>query len=252
MNGFLQYAEGNTIMHRLNPLTKLILSFFLCMSSFLSSSHIFLVGLICLNLLIAAAGGIAGHALRMLKGLVKLSILIFLLQLLFIRAGNPYPLPFGIVITDTGLNIATLVVLRLLGATMPLALMLSLTKMNDLSNVLVDRLHIPYRYAFALTTALRFIPIFAEEMQCIMEAQTSRGVEFDTKNIFKRLRLLLPLCVPLLIASVKKIESGAISAELRGFGLRDQNRKRKSLPLYAGDFCFSAASVLVLAVSLFI
>ena len=60
-----------------------------------------------------------------------------------------------------------------------------------------------------------------------MEAQTARGVEFDTKNFMKKLRLLLPLCVPLLISSVRKIDGAAISTELRGFHLRKRNSSYK-------------------------
>ena len=97
--------------------------------------------------------------------------------------------------------------------------MLTVTRLPDLTRALVRTLHIPYRYAFAFTTAIRFIPILARDMAAVIEAQTARGVELDG-NLFQRLRLLLPLCVPLLVSSVRKIESGAISAELRGFNLR--------------------------------
>lgn len=250
MNGFLEYAEGNSVFHKLNPLTKLILALLLCISSFLSSNLFFLLGLIGLNLIIAFSAGIGRRALKMLLGLINLSVLIFLLQVLFIRVGTPYPLPFGIRITDTGLSIGALVVLRLIGATMPLALMLSLTKISDLSRTLTDRLRIPYRYVFALTTALRFVPLFSQEMQRIMEVQTSRGVAFDTRNILKKIRLILPLCIPLLVSSVQKIETEAISAELRGFHLREQLPPRPAAPLHSCDFCMSALSVAVLAASI--
>ena len=60
----------------------------------------------------------------------------------------------------------------------------------------MEKLHIPYRYAFTFSTALRFVPVFSQEMNAIMEAQTARGVEYDTRNPFKKLKLMLPLCVP--------------------------------------------------------
>jgi energy-coupling factor transport system permease protein len=106
---------------------------------------------------------------------------------------------------------------------MPLAIVLSATKMSDISNVSVQKLGIPYKYTFVLITAIRFIPIFSDEMAGIVEAQTARGVEFDTKNFLKKIKLLLPLCVPLLISSVRKIDGSAISAELRGFNLRTRD-----------------------------
>jgi energy-coupling factor transport system permease protein len=68
-------------------------------------------------------------------------------------------------------------------------------------------------------------------MEAIMEAQIARGVDFDTKNFFKKIRLLLPLCVPLLVSSVRRIEEGAISAELRGFNFRTPSSGYKRYPL---------------------
>jgi energy-coupling factor transport system permease protein len=183
----------------------------------------------------------------LLKTLAKFSVFIFLLQVLFVRGGNAIiTLPFNFSITDEGIYLAFLVSLRLLAATMPLALMLSITQMNDLSNVLVLRLGIPYKYAFTLTTAMRFIPIFAGEMSGIMEAQASRGVELDTKNFCKKMRLILPLCVPLLITSVKKIEGSAIAAEIRGFNLRTKNSCYKRYPIGKNDIMVVLVSVLLL------
>lgn len=58
-------------------------------------------------------------------------------------------------------------VLRLMGAALPLTIMLTVTKMTDLSNCLVKILHVPYKYDFTLTTAMRFIPIFMNEMSAV-------------------------------------------------------------------------------------
>jgi energy-coupling factor transport system permease protein len=112
-----------------------------------------------------------------------------------------------------GVMFSLLFVLRMIAATLPLAIMLSVTQVSDLSGMLVEKLHVPYKYVFAMTTSMRFIPIFAAEAADIMAAQTSRGVDFDTKNFLRKIRLILPLCVPLLLSSVERIDRGAISAE---------------------------------------
>ena len=92
--------------------------------------------------------------------------------------------------------------------------MLAVTKLNDLANACVEVLHIPYKYAFTFTTALRFVPVFTQEMNAIMEAQTARGVQFDTRNPFKKMSLMLPVCIPLLVTSVGKTDATALAAEL--------------------------------------
>ncbi len=221
MNGFLDYVPGLSPLHRLNPLSKLVLSLVLCICCFVSDNHFYILGIIGLNLLLSASAGIIKRAVRMLVALLKFSLVLFIVQVLFIRDGTVlFTLPLNIPITDKGVLFSLLFVLRLLAATMPLAMMLSVMQMSELSGVLVEKLYIPYKYAFGLTTAIRFIPIFMAEASDIMMAQTARGVEFDTKNFFKKVRLILPLCVPLLISSVKRIDRGAISAELRGFNCR--------------------------------
>ncbi|NLM96216.1 MAG: energy-coupling factor transporter transmembrane protein EcfT [Halanaerobiaceae bacterium] len=221
MRSFFDYIPGNSFLHRLNPLSRIFLSFMISIACFSSKSHLFLLLMILLNLVLAALAGILNRGMELLKNLSKFSVFIFVLQVLFVRRGEVLlEMPFNIIITEDGISTAIIIVLRLIGATMPLALMLSITQMNDLSNILVVKLKIPYKYAFAFTTALRFIPIFASEMSAIIEAQVSRGVQLDTKNIFKKTRLILPLCLPLLITSMKKIEGSAISAEIRGFYLR--------------------------------
>ncbi|MDF2986736.1 MAG: ABC-type cobalt transport system, permease component CbiQ [Eubacterium sp.] len=253
MKGMLEYAQGDTIIHRLNPLTKMLLAFLLCLSSFVSSYIMMAVGIIVLNIIIAGLAGIVNKAFSLLKTLLKIGVILFLLQIFFIRTGNVLlDLPFNLIITDIGLKFSVLLVLRLVGATMPLVLMLTVTKMSDLTNVFVQKLHIPYKYTFAFITALRFIPIFENEMNGIIEAQTARGVEFDTKNPVKKLRLVLPLCVPLLISSVKRIEGSAISAELRGFNVRKKNSGYKRYYFKGADYLAMLVSVAALLVSSFI
>ena len=96
----------------------------------------------------------------------------FILQVLFIQQGVPYFEVIGIRITDFGVRTAYMVVLRLLNATIPLSLMLMVTRLTDLSNALVVHWGLPYQYAFTITTALHFIPVFFNDMQTISEAQT--------------------------------------------------------------------------------
>lgn len=244
MKGFLAYIPGDSPLHRLDPRTKLLLSLLICVACFSGDSLLFLCAMIAVDLAIGAIGGIMGPALRLLRGLIRLSIFLFLLQVLFVQSGTVLlPLPFGLGITDDGLLTAARVALRLIGATLPLSLLISMTKLTDLSNALVDGCRIPYRYAFAVTSAIRFVPTFAADLQAIMEAQTARGVEFDTRNPFKKVALVLPLCVPLLISSVSRTDRAAIAAELRGFNLRGRGSAYRRCRLGSRDAIAIAVGV---------
>ena len=81
-----------------------------------------------------------------------------------------------------------------------------------------------------------------------MEAQTARGIEFDRGGIANKIRLMVPLCVPLLVSSVRKTNSAAIAAEVRGFNLRTRTSGYKEYPIRAAD-CAVVAIVLLLLVA---
>lgn len=119
-----------------------------------------------------------------------------------------------------------------------------------LENFGVDRTEIPRRIDEALgdvgIAPLRHRAI--DSLSGIMEAQTARGVAFDTKNPFKKLGLILPLCMPLLISSVGRIHDTAAAAEMRGFTLRTRESQSRRYTFKSGDlFAALIAAALVAA-----
>ena len=226
MNKLFQYVPGNSVIHRLNPVTKIFLSIVICAAAIVTDKLWFLGALLVVDLLIGVIAGVANRTWSIFRGLLKIAVFLFILQILVIRKGTPV---FWI-ITDEGLLTAAKVVLRLMIVCIPLALVLAVTKISDLTNALVKVLHLPYPYAFTLSTAIRFIPQFLEEMSGIMEAQTARGVEFDKARGLKKISMILPLCAPLLISSVRRTDMTAAAAEIRGFRLRTRASGYKQYP----------------------
>ena len=214
MVNVIDYVPGATVLHRLNPVAKLGLAAGIIVATFLADTFPLLVGLLVLTLVLGAYAGVLKNLLSLLKLLVPLAVVMLLLQTAFVREGDPVVAWM----TIEGLVTGGKACLRLLGVALPLILMLTVTKLNDLANACVEVLHVPYRYAFTFTTALRFVPVFSQEMNAIMEAQTARGVEYDTKNPIKKIKLMLPLCVPLLVSSVGKTDATALAAEPEGAG----------------------------------
>ena len=239
MTSVIDYIPGTSLLHRLNPVTKLALAAGIILATFLGDTYPLLIALLALTFALGAYARAAGGLVSLSKLMVPLSLIMLVLQTAFIRTGNPVALW----VTTDGLVTGTKAALRLLGVALPLILMLTVTKLNDLANAVVEVLHVPYRYAFTFTTALRFVPVFSQEMNAIMEAQTARGVEYDTKNSLKKIQLMLPLCVPLLVSSVGKTDATALAAEQRGFYLRTRESSYKRYPMAAADYAVLAASV---------
>ena len=243
MLNIIDYIPGDTLLHRLNPVAKLALAAAIVVATILASAYPALLGLLVLTFALAAYAGVAKRLAVLLKVLVPATLIMLLLQVALIRTGEPVFL----FVTDEGLITGTKVALRLLGVALPLVLMLLVTKPTDLANACVEKLHIPYKYAFTFTTALRFVPVFSQEMNAIMEAQTARGVEYDTKNPVRKLQLMLPLCVPLLISSVGRTDATALAAEERGFYLRTRESSYKRYPFAVRDFATFAVCVALVA-----
>lgn len=251
MKGFLDYLDGDSILHKMHPLIKLLVSFLICAAAFCSENYYYLAGIIIFNLLMGVTGngksncGLFKRTVGLLKGLFKMSLFLFVLQVLVIRRGNVIVPVIGL--TDEGIKTGLLIVLRLTAATLPLSILISVTNLNDLSNTLVKTLHIPYKYAFTFTSAIRFIPVFSAEMSGIIESQKARGVDFEIRNPFKKIGMIIPLCFPLLISSVRKIESTATAAELRGFYLRTRESCSKKYVLHFFDILFVLIGAALLA-----
>lgn len=239
MVNVIDYVPGATVLHRLNPVAKLALASGIIIATFLAASYPALVGLLVITLALGAYAGVFSRLASLLKVLLPLAAIMLVLQMIFVQGGERL---VGFV-TSEGLVTGSKACLRLLGVALPLVLVLTVTKLTDLANACVEILHVPYRYAFAFTTALRFVPLFGQEMNAIMEAQTARGVEYDTKNPIKKLQLMLPLCIPLLISSVGKTDATALAAEQRGFYLRTRESSYKRYPLQALDFAAIAVAV---------
>ena len=235
MVNVIDYMPGDTLLHRLNPVIKLGLAATIIIGIFLSDTYVALLGFLALTLALGAYAGVVDRLLALLKLLIPLALIMLVLQLAFMRDGNVV----WSFVTDEGLITGTKACLRLLGVALPLILMLMVTKLNDLANACVEVLHVPYRYAFTFTTALRFVPVFGQEMNAIMEAQTARGIEYDTKNP----KLMLPLCVPLLISSVGKTDATALAAEQRGFYLRTRASSYKRYPIKGLDIAILIVSI---------
>ena len=250
MEGFLEYVPGNSVLHRLNPVAKLAAAVIFAIACFCADSLLLLGVLLAAGLVLAASCGMVRQVVGLMKAVLAFSLLLAVLLVLTTPTGLPLlGLPWGYVGTGS-LRAATAMVLRLEAAAIPLFLVFYVTKLTDLSNALCQTLGVPYRYAFAFTSTVRFIPVFMNDMRAIMEAQTARGVEFDTGGLVKKVRLMVPLCVPLLVQSVRKTNSAAIAAEARGFALRTRESGFKRYQLTAADAAALAASLalVVLAV----
>lgn len=249
MGSVFSYVPGSSFFHKLSPLTMFAAAFIVCIAAAASTSALFILALIVALLACSAVAGVFRQSAKLVLGLGSIALIALVLQVFFVRTGAVYAQAGPLLVTSGGVSSGILVVLKVVCMVLPLSLAFMVAPVNALANELVSKCRLPYKYAFAATTAIRFIPLFMQEMSQIMEAQKARGVRFDTRNVFRKVALTVPLAVPLLVDSVKRTDAIAIGAELRGFSLRGRNSAYRTYPFGVRDAVFALACIVVLALA---
>ena len=218
-----QYLPGESFIHKLDPRTKIIISLMFIVSLFIVNKF---VGYIIVVAFLSAIIINAKIPLSfILKGLKPIFILILITSVLniFMTKGTEDTLifQFGFLnIYDEGLRIAIFMTLRLVFLIVGTSLLTLTTSPIELTDG-IERLLRPigkelaHELAMMMTIALRFIPTLTEETDKIMKAQQARGADFETGNIIKRAKSLIPILVPLFISSFRRADELAMAMEAR-------------------------------------
>jgi len=231
---FGQYANIDTFLHKLHPLTKLLGLIVFIVTTFLYANfYVYLAQFIVLCVLLALCRVPVQIILRNLWNIRYLLLLLFIFNVVFIRDGTPLWQwgIFGLYPDAIALTV-NLVMRVLLLTTYTLAFTLT-TNPLDLATALTDLFSFmgngAYIFGMILAIALRFIPTLQSEAQKIMKAQTSRGAHFSEGTILQRARDLITLLIPLLVISFSRADTLAIAMELRGYNPNEPRTQFRQL-----------------------
>lgn len=211
------YVPGNSGLHRLHPLTKLALTgLFLALAATVPIIHLLISAFVLLLLPFAAWGRILGLYLRStLIVVLPFAISLAVIQGFF-SGGQTELFHIGrFTYTLEGLIAGETVAARIL-LTMGGAFLLMLSTRPDHLMLALSQRGLPNSLAYIVLTALQIFPRFQDQARIILEAQQSRGLETKV-NVFKRMRLLVPLSGPLILSSILDVEERAMALEARAF-----------------------------------
>ena len=253
-----QYFPGNSVIHRLDPRTKLIMLVVYIVALFLAKSWIsYAVMLVFLLATIKISTIPAKSIIRGMKPLVMILVFTGVLNLFFTQEGTVL-VDLGIItITTGGLQRAIFMVVRILMlitgtflltyTTSPISLTDGLESlMNPLKKIKVP----VHELSMMMCIALRFIPTLIEETDKIMCAQKARGADFENGSLMERAKALIPILVPLFIGAFRRADELATAMECRCYQGGEGRTKMKLLRYHRNDFtAFGIGAVLVAAVS---
>ena len=217
-----QYFPGNSLIHRLDPRTKILFTLLYIVTIFLCKWVVsYGLTLAVLLVLIAISRVKAKVFLKGMKPVVFIVVFTAILNL-FYTSGNVL-WSFGFLkITEEGLWKAAFMVLRIL-MLIACTLLLTYTTSPILLTDGLERLLRPlkkvnfpvHELAMMMSIALRFIPTLIQETDKIISAQKARGADFDSGNLMQKAKALIPILIPLFISSFRRAEELAIAMECR-------------------------------------
>ena len=237
-----QYFPGKSFIHRIDPRVKLVLTFVYIVALFLAKG-ILTYGLM-LGWLVTAAATSRIPARMFFKGLRPLIFIIIFTGLLniFYTEGRVLGEWWIFRVTVEGLIMAGRMILRIMMLVTGTFLLTYTTSPIQLTDALertlgpLKKIRVPvHELAMMMTIALRFIPTLIEEADKIMNAQRARGADFDSGNVIRRARALIPLLVPLFVSAFRRAEDLATAMECRCYHGGEGRTRLRVLVMRASD-----------------
>ena len=252
-----QFFPGSSLIHRLDPRTKIILTLLFIVAVFLASTPLaFALLLLTLTLIIALSKISFRVILKGIKPIIIVLIFTAIINVFMVKADSAPLVDFWIIkIYREGIIRAAFMALRviilILGTSTLLTYTTSPISLTDGIESLLSPLkllHVPvHLFAMMMTIALRFIPTLVEETEKIINAQKSRGADFNSGSLVKRAKALIPIIIPLFVSSFKRAEELATAMECRCYR-GDKNRtKMVKLTFAFRDFVWLFVMLLLLS-----
>ncbi|MBE7060957.1 MAG: energy-coupling factor transporter transmembrane protein EcfT [Clostridiales bacterium] len=235
---FGQYFPSHSFVHKMDARIKILAVIAYMVAVFMVQSYQFLGFALCL-LFVIVATAVARvpffRVLKSIKGIMFFIVLSAVLQLFFNKGGSVVVEWKFITITDKGLLNAGFIIARIALIVLGASLLTLTTSPVEIADG-IESLMYPlkwikfpvHEFALIMSIALRFIPTLLDETDRIIKAQKARGANFESGNVFKRAKALIPVLIPLLISSFRRADELADAMDARCYsGSKNRTRYKK-------------------------
>ncbi len=251
-----KFRKISSVVHNLDPRIKFFFVIVLFVMAILFTKLLALVVLFFIPLPFVIMARVKQQWLRSLRGAAFLAVFIFAVNFLF---GYLYPSSVQQITGPVNTHAEYLVLFeRAAAMTLRFVVLISsfsvffLTTSPDHLGLALQQSRIPYEFCFAFTTAVRFVPVLADEAQTIMDAQKARGLELERGNFLKRVRNYIPVLIPLIVNAIRRSLELAEAMESRAWGASEKRTNLYMLRLKRADYILGIISVLMLIVAFYV
>ena len=241
----LKFRRVYSPIHNLDPRMKFVYVCAVFVAAILFGEIIPLIALFLMPIPFVLLAGVQREWLRSLRGAAFLAAFIFIVNI----ASNFFT--SGYVLTAVAVETAAAMTLRFVVLVESFSVFF-LTTSPDHLGLALEQTRVPYEFAFAFTTAVRFVPVLAEEAQTIMDAQKARGLELEKGGFLKRIRNYVPVLIPLIVSAIRRSLELAEAMESRAWGATKKRTNLYALKLHRGDFALLAITIGVLAIAIYV
>ena len=246
-----QYYQGDSLIHKLDPRVKLVATMGFILSLFLINNiYGYMIAALFLGVTIFLSRVPFPYIIKGMRAIIFLLILTSAFNL-FLTPGEAVVAFWKLKITKEGIKLAVLMAVRLIFLIIGSSLMTLTTTPNHLTDGMekllrpLKKVRVPvHEISMMISIALRFIPILAEETDKIMKAQMARGADFETGNIIKRAKAMVPILVPLFVSSFRRANDLAQAMEARCYSGGEGRTKMKPLAYEKRDILAYAILIL--------
>lgn len=256
------YLPGNSLLHRLDPRAKLLSLFIIITALFLVKTF---NGMLFFVIFLAFAFFSTNlpwrYFLRGLKPILYIVLFTLVLHFFFTKGGQVFWRFSVLTIEERGVYLGLFMTLRLILLVVT-TLLVTLTTSPIAFADGIEFLLRPLRFlkvpgheiAMMMTIALRFIPTLMEESDKIRKAQMARGADFESGNVFRRVKNLVPLLVPLFVGAFRRADDLAVAMESRCYRGGENRTKMRQQQITALDYlgvltaCSIAAAIVLTGV----
>jgi energy-coupling factor transport system permease protein len=241
----LRFRKVYSPIHNLDPRIKFAYVISIFVVAILFSQIIPLLLLFLLQVPFVLLAKVQRQWLRSLRGAAFLAVLIFVINVATTFFTSGYTITFPSIESAASLTLRFVVLVESFSV-------FFLTTSPDHLGLALEESRVPYEFAFAFTTAVRFVPVLAEEAQTIMDAQKARGLELEKGGLLKRIRNYVPVLIPLIVSAIRRSLELAEAMESRAWGATKKRTNLYALKLLPGDYALLAISVGILALAVYI
>lgn len=239
----LKFRRVYSPIHNLDPRIKFIYVCAIFVIAIMFGELLPLIVLFIMQIPFVLLAGVKREWLRSMRGAVFLATIIFLTNFIFAYLGAR-----GL---GESLENAVAMTLRFIVLIESFSIFF-LTTSPDHLGLALEQTRVPYEFTFAFTTAVRFVPVLAEEAQTIMDAQKARGLELERGNFLKRIRNYIPILIPLIVSAIRRSLELAEAMESRAWGATKNRTNLYELRMHKGDFILIAITIGILAAAIYI